>query len=89
MVKRSKKNLVGGLGARYGKRIRSRVAEKEVELRTKHYCQKCGFKAVTRISVGVWRCRKCGFTFAGGAYSPISELGETAKRGLKKSLTQV
>jgi ribosomal protein L37AE/L43A len=33
--------------------------------------------------VGVWKCRKCGFTFTGGAYSPVTKLGVVAKRAAK------
>jgi hypothetical protein len=33
--------------------------------------------------VGVWRCRKCEFTFAGGAYTPTTKLGVVARRAAK------
>lgn len=85
MVKRKKKNLVGRLGARYGKRIRDRVAEVEVDLRRKHPCVRCGFRAVKRVSVGVWKCRKCGVTFTGAAYAPSSDLGVAAQRSIRGS----
>jgi large subunit ribosomal protein L37Ae len=45
-----------------------------------HVCPQCGFPRVKRVSVGVWGCRKCGFTFTGGAYTPITKLGIVARR---------
>jgi large subunit ribosomal protein L37Ae len=33
--------------------------------------------------VGVWKCQKCSFTFAGGAYTPTTKLGAVAKRAAK------
>jgi large subunit ribosomal protein L37Ae len=33
--------------------------------------------------VGVWKCKKCGFTFTGGAYTPVTKLGVVAKRAAK------
>jgi ribosomal protein L37AE/L43A len=38
---------------------------------------------VKRESVGIWKCRKCGFTYTGGAYTPITKLGIVAKRSAK------
>jgi large subunit ribosomal protein L37Ae len=38
---------------------------------------------VRRESVGVWRCKKCDYTFAGGAYTPVTKLGVVAKRAAK------
>ena len=34
-------------------------------------CPKCQTKKVKRVSKGVWKCRKCGFKFAGGTYRPV------------------
>jgi large subunit ribosomal protein L37Ae len=53
------------------------------ELRKAHRCPQCGFAKVKRESVGVWKCRKCGFTFTGGAYTPVTKLGVVAKRAAK------
>jgi large subunit ribosomal protein L37Ae len=84
MVRKRRKNLVGGMGVRYGRRVRQKVSEVEADLRRKHYCQNCGFRGVKRVSVGVWECKKCAFTFTGAAYSPTSELGEIAKRRTRR-----
>jgi len=35
---------------------------------------------VKRVSVGIWKCKKCGYTFAGGAYTPTTKLGIVANR---------
>jgi large subunit ribosomal protein L37Ae len=38
---------------------------------------------VKRESVGVWKCKKCDYTFTGGAYTPTTKLGVIAKRAAK------
>lgn len=72
-------------GARYGRTVRKRLAETTANLRKKHFCQKCGAKAVKRLSVGIWSCSKCGFTFSGGAYSPSSKIGGLASRQVEST----
>ena len=84
MSKRNEGKIVGRLGARYGRTVRKRVAEIEAGMRRKHTCQSCGNRSVKRVSVGVWKCEKCGFTFSGAAYSPTSKVGEAAKRSIRK-----
>jgi large subunit ribosomal protein L37Ae len=52
-------------------------------LKIAHKCPQCGFVKVKRLSVGVWKCGKCNFTFTGGAYVPTTKLGILAKRAAK------
>src|SRR3989449_10731396 len=73
----------GGFGARYGTITRRQHIEILTGLRSKHECPKCKFKTVKRWSVGVWLCRKCGYKFAGGAYAPITKVGEIAARATR------
>jgi len=70
----------GGLKARYGATVRKRYIEVVTDVKKPHTCPQCRAIAVKRKSVGVWKCKKCGFTFTGGAYTPSTKLGETAKR---------
>ena len=76
----------GGLKARYGATVRKRYMESITETKRRHTCPQCHAPAVKRRSVGVWTCRKCGLTFTGGAYTPSTKLGETAKRAAGGSL---
>ena len=73
----------GGLGVRYGANVRKRYVEAITELKKAYGCPRCGFKSVQRQSVGVWWCKKCGFIFTGGAYTPVTKLGIVAKRSAK------
>jgi large subunit ribosomal protein L37Ae len=77
-----------GLGTRYGSTVRKRYIKVVTEMKKTHRCPQCGFLRVKRISVGVWGCRKCGFTFTGGAYSPTTKLGIVARRVAKGALVE-
>ena len=72
-----------GLGPRYGSAVRKRYAKVMGGLKKRHRCPQCGFAKVKRESVGVWKCKKCSYTFTGGAYMPVTELGVVAKRAAK------
>jgi len=78
--KTKKVGLARGLGTRYGATVRKRYVKVVTEAKQAHPCPQCGSAAVRRESVGVWNCKKCGFTFAGGAYTPVTKLGVVAKR---------
>lgn len=68
----------GRFGARYGATLRKKVALIEKKMKARHRCPRCeSLGTVRRVSVGVWTCKKCGYTFAGGAYIPRTELGRT------------
>ncbi|MFQ5891782.1 MAG: 50S ribosomal protein L37ae [Candidatus Methanofastidiosia archaeon] len=71
-------------GARYGRKLRKRVEAIESKMRRKHRCPQCGRLTVRRISTSIWRCSKCGETFAGGAYLPQTSAGKIAKRMVKR-----
>jgi large subunit ribosomal protein L37Ae len=63
--------------------VRKRYVEIVTSLKKAHKCPQCSALAVKRRSVGVWECRKCGFTFAGGAYTPVTKLGIVSRRTAK------
>ena len=84
MGKRTKKvGPTRGFGPRYGAMVRKRYIKVVTEMKKPHRCPQCGLLRVKRISIGVWKCRKCGFTFTGGAYTPTTKLGIVAKRVAK------
>ncbi|MDG6929220.1 MAG: 50S ribosomal protein L37 [Nitrososphaerota archaeon] len=60
---------LAGLGNKYGATVRKRYSRVVRELKAKRVCRSCGSASFSRKAVGVWRCRKCGYTVAGGAYS--------------------
>jgi large subunit ribosomal protein L37Ae len=63
---------------RYGVRLRKRYAAVQVDKRSRYRCDLCGKTAVKRISNGIWKCRHCNSTFAGGAFTFKTSAGETA-----------
>lgn len=78
-----------GFGARYGSSVRKRYIKVVVGLRKPHKCPQCGFMRVKRESVGIWKCKKCEYTFTGGAYTPVTKLGIVAKRAAKSASTDI
>jgi large subunit ribosomal protein L37Ae len=74
----------GRFGARYGRFIRKRVVEVEQVSRATHRCPQCDVIAVRRKGTGIWACRKCGYTFAGGAYVPQTPNFRIAQRSLEQ-----
>jgi len=86
-----KAGSAGRFGARYGSLARKQVATIESVQKAKHTCERCGADAVRRIHTGIWGCRKCGFEFAGGAYTPETGAGQGVRktlRGITDKLTR-
>jgi large subunit ribosomal protein L37Ae len=81
--KAKKVGPTGGLGVRYGVKIRRRYSEIISEMRKKHVCPQCSSNAVRRESVGIWVCTKCNFKYTGGAYTPSTKLGLTSERSAR------
>ncbi|MGI0100809.1 MAG: 50S ribosomal protein L37ae [Candidatus Micrarchaeaceae archaeon] len=65
---------------RYGASIRKKYTKIKHEKTARYHCEMCGKESVKRISTGIWCCRHCGTTYAGGAYSMTTATGATARR---------
>ena len=89
MAKRTKKvGSVGRYQSRYGVKARTRVREVEIQQKMKHKCPNCGQNSVKRKGTGIWQCRKCGNTFAGGAYIPRTAQGSDVEKMIKGELVR-
>jgi large subunit ribosomal protein L37Ae len=75
-----KKRKRYGLRTRGGSSLRRRHARIVGAMRAPHRCPSCASPSVSRESVGVWSCHKCGYKFAGGAYMPSTKLGQASRR---------
>jgi len=85
-MKVKKVGPAGSFGPRYGTVARRRYAEVVAGMRIPHECPRCHVRAVRRLSVGIWGCRKCGVKFTGGAYLPTTKLGDVSKRAAREGL---
>jgi len=65
---------------RGGRSLRLKLKNITASTKMKHQCPRCGKKSVRRKSTGIWQCRSCGFTFAGGAYAPSTPIGTVVRR---------
>ncbi|XP_047992488.1 60S ribosomal protein L37a [Leguminivora glycinivorella] len=69
MAKRTKKvGITGKYGTRYGASLRKMVKKMEVTQHAKYTCSFCGKDAMKRSCVGIWSCKRCKRTVAGGAW---------------------
>jgi large subunit ribosomal protein L37Ae len=58
----------GRFGPRIGRKVRQVIKKIEDRRRNQKRCPSCGKGSVSRKSRGIWACRSCGTTFAGGAH---------------------
>ncbi len=72
MKKKSSSRITKSFGPRYGFKLRRKYGEVVLRYKTKKYeCPNCGKKTkMKKVSLGIWKCPKCNFTFAGEAYNP-------------------
>lgn len=59
----------GRFGVRYGKRLRTKIAEVEKRQRKKQKCPYCHRFQVKRLAAGIFHCKKCESKFTGKAYT--------------------
>nr|CAD7395657.1 unnamed protein product [Timema poppensis] len=68
-AKRTKKvGITGKYGTRYGASLRKMVKKMEITQHSKYTCTFCGKDAMKRSCVGIWSCKRCKRTVAGGAW---------------------
>jgi large subunit ribosomal protein L37Ae len=70
------KENVKGLGAKYGGTLRKRYARVFRTLKAARECPACSSMKLARTSSGIWKCKSCGYTVAGGAF----DLAQTKAR---------
>ncbi|KAF9935749.1 60S ribosomal protein L43 [Mortierella alpina] len=89
LAKRTKKvGVVGKYGVRYGASLRKQVKKMEITQHSKYTCTFCGKDAVKRQSVGIWKCRGCKKTMAGGAWT-LSTTAAATVRSTTRRLREI
>ena len=82
MARTKKVGSTGRFGVRYGAKLRRRVLDIDKKRSEPVRCPACATKALRRVAVGLWKCKKCELLFAGGAYVPFTDAGKAAKRAV-------
>ncbi|MBL7051501.1 MAG: 50S ribosomal protein L37ae [Nanoarchaeota archaeon] len=58
----------GRFGARYGRKLRSKIINVEKVQRKKQKCPYCSRLTAKRLAMGIFECKKCSAKFTGKAY---------------------
>ena len=66
-----------GYECSYGASLRKQVKKIEISQHARYTCSFCGKVSVKRQAVGIWDCKSCGKTIAGGAYMLSYVAGRT------------
>mmetsp|Transcript_12535 Transcript_12535/g.17125 ORF Transcript_12535/g.17125 Transcript_12535/m.17125 type:complete len:93 (-) Transcript_12535:173-451(-) len=90
MTKRTKKaGIVGKYGTRYGASLRKIVKKMEVSQHSKYFCEFCGKFGFKRQAVGIWHCKDCRKTKAGGAFVLNTASSITVRSNIRRLREQV
>lgn len=80
----TKVGITGKYGTRYGAKLRKQVKAIEILQRSKYTCPFCGKNSMKRSAVGIWRCKACRRTVAGGAWEFTTTAAVTAKTTIQR-----
>ncbi|MFH1316598.1 MAG: hypothetical protein ABII01_03705 [Candidatus Woesearchaeota archaeon] len=69
MAKARGTGSVKRLGSRYGRKVRAKLAQVDLERLKKNKCPYCHYLKIKRISSGIYECNKCKSKFTGRAYN--------------------
>merc|ERR1711966_638962 len=90
MTKRTKKaGICGKYGTRYGSSLRKVIKKVEVSQHSKYFCEFCGKHAFKRAAVGIWKCKSCNKSKAGGAYTLNTSASLTVRSTIRRLREQV
>ncbi|CAH7671860.1 50S ribosomal protein L37A [Phakopsora pachyrhizi] len=85
MTKRTKKvGVTGKYGTRYGASLRKQIKKMEVTQHARYTCTFCGKDTVKRSAVGIWECRSCRKTIAGGAWIVSTTAAATVRSTVRR-----
>ena len=85
MERRTQKvGITGKYGTRYGAKLRKQVKAIEILQRTKYTCPFCGKNSVRRAAVGIWKCKACRRSIAGGAWEFSTTAAQTARSTINR-----
>ena len=87
MSKRTQKaGATARFGARYGVSVRRNAGKALAQKKAKYTCPVCQYQKVRQQAVGIWKCGKCGHTFAGGAWEPYTRASEANSKIIRRSI---
>ena len=85
MSKRTKKaGITGKYGTRYGASLRKEIKKMEISQHAKYTCTYCGKDSVRRTAVGIWHCKGCRKTVAGGAWTVSTTAAATVRSTMRR-----
>ena len=73
----------------YGASLRKQVKKIEISQHARYTCTFCGKVTVKRQATGIWNCRACGKTVAGGAYTVSYVMTKEEGTSMDQSLTEM
>ncbi len=86
MSKRTQKSGIGArFGPRYGVSVRHSATSALKKVKRSYTCPVCQYQRVKRQSAGIWACKKCGHTFAGGVWQPFTRATDANNRIIRRS----
>ncbi|CAI8510178.1 unnamed protein product [Pichia kudriavzevii] len=85
VAKRTKKvGITGKYGIRYGSSLRRQCKKLEIQQHAKYDCSFCGKKTVRRDATGIWTCKSCKKSVAGGAYTVSTAAAATIRSTIRR-----
>eukprot|EP00292_Cryptomonas_paramecium_P000804 CAMPEP_0113686668 /NCGR_PEP_ID=MMETSP0038_2-20120614/15430_1 /TAXON_ID=2898 /ORGANISM="Cryptomonas paramecium" /LENGTH=92 /DNA_ID=CAMNT_0000607041 /DNA_START=86 /DNA_END=364 /DNA_ORIENTATION=+ /assembly_acc=CAM_ASM_000170 len=80
----TKVHITGKYGVRYGASLRKQIKKIEITQHATYTCQFCGKDSVKRQAVGIWKCKACKKTLAGGAYTMNTPAAATVRSSMRR-----